>query len=88
MQIVVGENEPAESAIRRFRRAVMQANVIPEVRTPAPFILTLVSLAWRLQQSAQPLGTTPRHLRLCIDAQLGTLVDWSRDIWLRLQDNP
>eukprot|EP00976_Prorocentrum_cordatum_P100317 1192188-Prorocentrum_minimum.AAC.2 len=30
-RVVVGENEPAESAIRRFRRAVMQAGVIPEV---------------------------------------------------------
>mmetsp|Transcript_16827 Transcript_16827/g.36609 ORF Transcript_16827/g.36609 Transcript_16827/m.36609 type:complete len:88 (+) Transcript_16827:85-348(+) len=31
-EVVVGESEPAESAIRRFRRAVMQAGVIPEVR--------------------------------------------------------
>jgi len=31
-EVVVGETEPAESAIRRFRRAVMQAGVIPEVR--------------------------------------------------------
>jgi hypothetical protein len=36
VQIVVGENEPSESAIRRFRRAVMQANVIPEVRNLCP----------------------------------------------------
>ncbi|KAK3270072.1 hypothetical protein CYMTET_21513 [Cymbomonas tetramitiformis] len=31
-EVVVGENEPVESAIRRFRRSMMSANVIPEVR--------------------------------------------------------
>eukprot|EP00238_Polyblepharides_amylifera_P000584 CAMPEP_0196571128 /NCGR_PEP_ID=MMETSP1081-20130531/1296_1 /TAXON_ID=36882 /ORGANISM="Pyramimonas amylifera, Strain CCMP720" /LENGTH=90 /DNA_ID=CAMNT_0041887925 /DNA_START=139 /DNA_END=411 /DNA_ORIENTATION=+ len=31
-EVVVGENEPSESAIRRFRRSVMQAGIIPEVR--------------------------------------------------------
>eukprot|EP00894_Picocystis_sp_ML_P004446 jgi/Pico_ML_1/54963/g95.t2 len=31
-QVVVNEGEPPESALRRFRRAVMSAGVIPEVR--------------------------------------------------------
>lgn len=32
LQVVVNEGEPPESALRRFRRAVMSSGVIPEVR--------------------------------------------------------
>ena len=59
MQIVVGENEPAESAIRRFRRAVMQANVIPEVRAP---LLSIKPQAHQLGGcSKAPSRLEPHH---------------------------
>lgn len=32
IQVFVGEDEPADSVVRRFRRAVMAAGVIPECR--------------------------------------------------------
>jgi hypothetical protein len=32
VEIQVGENEPAEAAIRRFRRGVLNSGVLPEVR--------------------------------------------------------
>lgn len=31
VEIQVGENEPAEAAIRRFRRGVLNSGVLPEV---------------------------------------------------------
>jgi ribosomal protein S21 len=31
-QVFVGEDEPADSVVRRFRKAVMMAGVIPECR--------------------------------------------------------
>lgn len=31
-KVVVGEDEPQDNAMKRFRREVMVANVIPEVR--------------------------------------------------------
>lgn len=34
VEIQVGENEPAEAAIRRFRRGVLNSGVLPEVRPP------------------------------------------------------
>jgi hypothetical protein len=31
-QVVVGDNEPGESAIRRFRKGVLNSGVLPEAR--------------------------------------------------------
>jgi Ribosomal protein S21 len=35
VEIQVGDNEPSEAAIRRFRRGVLNSGVLPEVRQRA-----------------------------------------------------
>ena len=33
-QVVVGENEGIESALRRFKRQVSKAGIFPDIKTP------------------------------------------------------
>jgi len=35
VEVVLGENEPSEAALRRFRKGVLNSGVIPEVRHAA-----------------------------------------------------
>ncbi|MCO5609574.1 hypothetical protein L7F22_063804 [Adiantum nelumboides] len=51
-QIFVGENEPADSVVKRFRRAVMQAGVISECRRRR-FFETPQEITKRKRQAAQ-----------------------------------
>ncbi|KAG6549242.1 hypothetical protein Mapa_009228 [Marchantia paleacea] len=51
-QIFVSEDEPADSVVRRFRKAVMQAGVIPECRRRR-FFETPQDIVKRKQQNAQ-----------------------------------
>ncbi|CAM6099913.1 unnamed protein product [Calypogeia fissa] len=51
-QIFVSEDEPADSVVRRFRKAVMQAGVIPECRRRR-FFETPQDIAKRKLQAAQ-----------------------------------
>ncbi|MCO5589492.1 hypothetical protein L7F22_043459 [Adiantum nelumboides] len=51
-QIFVGENEPADSVVKRFRRAVMQAGVISECRRRR-FFETPQEITKRKLQAAQ-----------------------------------
>ncbi|MCO5563399.1 hypothetical protein L7F22_017040 [Adiantum nelumboides] len=51
-QIFVGENEPADSVVKRFRRAVMQAGVIAECRRRR-FFETPQAITKRKLQAAQ-----------------------------------
>lgn len=48
----VGEDEPADSVVRRFRKAVMQAGVIPECRRRR-FFETPQDIVKRKQQNAR-----------------------------------
>ncbi len=32
VEVVIGENEPSEAALRRFRKGVLNSGVLPEVR--------------------------------------------------------
>ncbi len=50
--VFVGEDEPAESVVRRFRKAVMMAGVIPECRRRR-FFETLQDIVKRKQQNAR-----------------------------------
>ncbi len=36
-QVTVGENEPLESALRRFKRQVSKAGILPDIRRHAHF---------------------------------------------------
>ncbi|KAG0624685.1 hypothetical protein M758_3G267300 [Ceratodon purpureus] len=51
-QVFVGEDEPADSVVRRFRKAVMQAGVIPECRRRR-FHETPQDIVKRKQQNAR-----------------------------------
>lgn len=51
-QVFVGEDEPADSVVRRFKRAVMQAGVIPECRRRR-FHETPQDIVKRKQQNAR-----------------------------------
>ncbi|OAE27534.1 hypothetical protein AXG93_3857s1320 [Marchantia polymorpha subsp. ruderalis] len=62
-QIFVSEDEPADSVVRRFRKAVMQAGVIPECRRRR-FFETPPDIVKRKQQNAQRRKSrrfTPRN---------------------------
>lgn len=52
VQVFVGEDEPADSVVRRFRKAVMQAGVIPECRRRR-FHETPQDIVKRKQQNAR-----------------------------------
>lgn len=52
LQVFVGEDEPADSVVRRFRKAVMQAGVIPECRRRR-FHETPQDIVKRKQQNAR-----------------------------------
>jgi ribosomal protein S21 len=58
-QVVIGEDEPADSVVRRFRKAVMQAGVIPECRRRR-FHETPQDIVKRKQQNARR-----RKIRYC-----------------------
>jgi ribosomal protein S21 len=58
-QVFVGEDEPADSVVRRFRKAVMQAGVIPECRRRR-FHETPQDIVKRKQQNARR-----RKIRYC-----------------------
>ncbi|KAI5072221.1 hypothetical protein GOP47_0012327 [Adiantum capillus-veneris] len=60
-QIFVGENEPADSVVRRFRRAVMQAGIIAECRRRR-FFETPQDIAKRKLQAAQRRRSKSRFL--------------------------
>ncbi len=51
-QVFVGEDEPADSVVRRFRKAVMMAGVIPECRRRR-FFETPQDIVKRKQQNAR-----------------------------------
>lgn len=59
LQVFVGEDEPADSVVRRFRKAVMAAGVIPECRRRR-FHETPQDIVKRKQQNARR-----RKLRCC-----------------------
>ena len=58
-QVFVGEDEPADSVVRRFRKAVMAAGVIPECRRRR-FHETPQDIVKRKQQNARR-----RKIRYC-----------------------
>ena len=49
-QIVVGETEQLESALRRFKRKFSQAGILSDVKKNRHFFLTLVGsvFSWKL----------------------------------------